>query len=31
VCSTAIIFECKQGRGRLSLSFAEKSSSANAF
>ena len=31
VCSTAIILECSRGRGRLSLSFAEKSIMANSF
>lgn len=31
VCSAAIIFEYKQGRGHLSLSFAEKSPYTNAF
>ena len=31
LCSAAIIFECTRGRGRLVVSFAEKSSSANAY
>jgi hypothetical protein len=31
LCSAALIFECTRGRGRLVVSFAEKSSSANAY
>jgi hypothetical protein len=31
LCSTALIFECTRGRGRLVVSFAEKSSSANTY
>lgn len=31
LCSTAVMMECTSGRGRLSVSFVEKSHSANAF
>lgn len=31
VCSAAIMFECTQGRGQLSLSFSDRSPYANAF